>query len=179
MAAAAEAETAYFTRMSEVTLQQWVDNHPGRINDEDAEGYTPLNAAISRLNSLPLTLYLLDEKDADIHHRSTNGCTPIQKAKSVDIITALLQRGADPSTVDDCGYSALMGRAAFNDLFGVKRLLEDARVRATIDEQDRCGRSALQYAIYIGPEATINPIVSLLLQAGANPAHTVGMDSRP
>jgi hypothetical protein len=52
----------------------------------------------------------------------------------------------------------------------VARLLQDPRVRATVNMQDGNGRTVLHYACRnFGVEDTAAPKVHLLLQAGANP----------
>jgi len=57
MAVAAEVTFWY---MTEAELRQWVDAYPGRVNDRDWMGITPLFVAACHRKSLPL--WLLDEK---------------------------------------------------------------------------------------------------------------------
>ena len=99
---AAELE---FWRMDESNLRRWVDANPGCVNDRDRNGVTVLYAAVCNRNSLPLTLWLLDEKSADVKRRSRAGHTPLYAACSLDVLNALLDRGADPALVDDEGWS--------------------------------------------------------------------------
>lgn len=47
--------------MDEAQLRQWVELNPGRVNDTDINGNTLLDSA-ARLKSVPLVVWLLDEK---------------------------------------------------------------------------------------------------------------------
>lgn len=64
---AAAGETPYFYDMNEAQLQQWVEANPGPINKMDSGGYTPLYVAACVVENLPLTVWLLDEKGADVN----------------------------------------------------------------------------------------------------------------
>lgn len=62
MAAAAAVAELYFYQINEARLRQWVEANPGRINDRDRVGETPLIAAAFEEEGLPLIVWLLDEK---------------------------------------------------------------------------------------------------------------------
>ena len=94
---AAPAASARFHRKTEAQLRQWVDANPSRVNDLDERGVTPLYAAVYHMKSLPLVLWLLDEKGADVNTRVTVGQTPLHALYSLDILNVLLDRGADPT----------------------------------------------------------------------------------
>jgi len=85
--------------MTEAQLRQWVDANPGRVNDldRDEDGITPLYAAVFYLESLPLVLWLLDERGADVNGRLDGWETPLHVACSLDVLNVLLDRGADPT----------------------------------------------------------------------------------
>jgi hypothetical protein len=46
MAVAAQEEVLNFEDMNEAELRQWVEANPGRVNDRDSDGRTPLYAAV-------------------------------------------------------------------------------------------------------------------------------------
>ena len=55
---------------TEAQLRAWVEAHPECVDDYYAGGCTPLYMAVDELKSLSLTLWLLDEKGADVNCRS-------------------------------------------------------------------------------------------------------------
>lgn len=58
-----------FPAKNEAQLRQWMEAKPGRVNDKDVHGETPLSVAVCHLNNVPLTAWLLDEKGADLDTR--------------------------------------------------------------------------------------------------------------
>ena len=100
--AAVEDEMLDFFYMSEAQLRQWVEANPERVNYKGRHGYTPLHIAACKMGNVPLTVWLLDEKGADVN-AARDGFTAIHDARSLDILTALMDRGADPRVepVDD------------------------------------------------------------------------------
>ena len=147
-AAAAEEEELVFLDMTAAHLRQWVEANPGRVNDVDRNLYSPLCVA-ARKHSLSLVVWLLD-RGADVPvnswyepplHRA------LHKARTVDIITELLDRGADPVRRHyDNPWTPLMSHSRDGFVDGVARLLQDPRVRATINLQNCDGRTALHIA---------------------------------
>jgi len=127
-------------------------------------GFTPLWVAIVSLQSLPLVVWLLDEKCADVSGATTlDGRTPLHYATRLDILVALLNRCADP-TQQAKGEISLMTQALYDRVDNVAHQLQDPRVRDTINAQeDMHGLTALR-----GTESTST--ILLLHQAGANPA---------
>ena len=113
--------------MTKAELRQWVETNPGRVNEWDEDGITPLYAAVYHLNSLPLVLWLLDEKGADVNKRIYNGQISLHAVHSLDILNALLDRGADPTLLRDEGFSPLMQHANYGRIDMVARLLKDPR----------------------------------------------------
>jgi len=136
MAAAAGDETLHFVNMSEVELRQWVEANPGRVNHRDRNGLTPLTAAAWN-HTRSLVVWLLDEKGADVNATTTEGNTALHCASRPDVITALLDRGADPGRVNRMKWSPLMRQALYGSVEVVARLLQDPRVRATVNMQDK------------------------------------------
>ena len=162
MAAAGEVAFWY---MNEAELRQWVEANPARVNDRDRERDTLLDVAVCRLKSLSLTVWLLDEIGADVNARSKHGITPLHVAQS------LLDRNADPTLLANGGMSPLMHQMINGRFDIVKRLLQDPRVRASIDMQNRHGDTALHFACRHN-ETMANAMVTLLLEAGAAPILT-------
>lgn len=87
----------YFEYMSEEELRQYVEANPGRVNDEDSQGQTPLVAAVLAFDSAPLVQWLLSEKGADVNATDHYGFTPIHLARSLAVVNALLDGGANPT----------------------------------------------------------------------------------
>ena len=89
-----------FCSMSEAELRRWVDANPERVNDRATlrrgdgplRGATPLYVAACVIKSLPLVLWLLDEKGADVNATTGEERTAFHGACSVDILVALLNR---------------------------------------------------------------------------------------
>ena len=173
---AASAAALRFRQMIETGLRQWVETNPGRVNDRDREGLTPLIAAASIKESLSLVVWLLDEKGADVNGTMADGTSAFHAAGSLDILTALLDRGADPTLAYEENSLPIMWHASFGTEDTVARLLQEPRVRATVNVQDRDSETALHWACKtfgtFGAREAVAPKVHLLLQAGADPLVT-------
>lgn len=155
---------------TEAQLRQWVEADPRRVNDWDKDGKTPLYMAACGFRSLPLVLWLLDEKGADVNARCYSGYTALHWTCSLDILTVLLDRDGDPTFVGDGDWSPLTSCVAVGNLECLARLLQDPRVRAIVDVQDRQGWTALHKTCHKSDESRASYIFHLLLQAGASPA---------
>ena len=166
MAAAGAVE---FLLMNEAELREWVQANPGRVNDRDRRGYTPLHVAAWHLKTLSLTTWLLDEKGADVNGKRQYGETPLHRAASLDVLDALMDRGADPTLRSNVGWSPLMYHTFKGKTDRVKRLLQDPRVRASVDVQGYNDWTALHFACDSLSQESVAPLVHLLLEAGANP----------
>jgi len=70
---AAAAEEFSFWRMNEVQMRHWVEANPGRVDDKDRYGRTPLYVAVRDIKSLALTVWLVDEKGADVNGPISGG----------------------------------------------------------------------------------------------------------
>lgn len=165
-------ETLRFSGMSEAELRLWVEANPGRVNDKDNQGLTALVWAACQLESLPLTVWLLDEKGADVNARWIGGRTVLMSTTSPDIISALLARGADPALAEDKGWTSLIAQVSCGYARAVVRLLEEPSVRTTITMQHNEGWTALHCACGLhgrGDGSLAATMAHLLLQAGANP----------
>ena len=117
-------------------------------------------------------MWLLDEKGADVNAATWNGYIPIHWACSLAILNALLDRGADPTLTNDNGTSPLMWQASEGDIGIMAHLLQDPRVRATVNLQNGDGDTALHWACESKDETSATFIVHLLLQAGCDPTLT-------
>ena len=127
------AAVPYFGDMNEAQLRQWVEANPGRVNDRDWLAYTPLYVAVCFIKSLPLTVLLLDEKGADVNATISGGVTPLHLAPPLDILAALMNRGGDPTHTNYNGWTPLMGQARHGSVENVARLVQDPRVRGTVN----------------------------------------------
>jgi ankyrin repeat protein len=137
------AEMPIFRMTTEAELRQWMEANPGRVNDKDREGDTPLTVGAADLKNLTLVVWLLDEKGADVNATTVDGSSVLHFAKTPDMLTALLDRGADPTIANRDGGLPLPSQASNGSAVVVECLLQDPRVRATINLQDRDGHTAL------------------------------------
>ena len=119
-----------FWRLSEAKMRQWGERHPHLVNDKDELGMTtPLYIAVNVEESLPLTLFLLDEKGADVNAWSRDGKTPLHVTHKLPILNALLERGADVTLKDGAGMTPLHDMLIDQkDITLLSRLLQDRRV---------------------------------------------------
>ena len=102
---------------------------------------------------------------SDINWALSNGTTPLMHAARVgdiEVVKALLARGADPALMNADGNGALWF-ACFADSEDCVSALIDAK--APLDSQNVNGATALIYCASAGKA----PLVKLLLDAGANP----------
>ena len=118
-----------------------MEANPGRVN-ESFSGFTPLELA-ARRNWPSLVVWLLDEKGADVNTTSLFESTALQHASSIDILKALMDRGADPTLPNSDGRTPLASHAHRGCVDLVARLLQDPRGRATVNVQERYGCTAL------------------------------------
>ena len=100
--------------------------------------------------------------------KGINGFSPLHVARSLEILSALLEHGADPTALSDDGVSVLMWQAQDGDVACVARLLRDPHVRAAVNTQQDNGNTALHHAC----NNLNDSIVHTLLQAGASTALT-------
>jgi hypothetical protein len=167
---AAPGEKVSFSYMDEEKMRQWVEANPGRVNDRDTCGDTPLFKAASHIKSVALVLWLVDKKGADVNATTSKGQSSLHEAGSFDIFTALLDRGANPILPGEYDHSPLMRHARSGNIKAVARLLEDPRVRTTVNLHSLYLReTALHLACQIKADHNRDCIVRLLLRAGARP----------
>jgi ankyrin repeat protein len=104
-------------------------------------------------------------RNPDVETKDSNGMTALYHAAEqdkLDLITELLQRGANPNSTSDEG-PALVGAASNARTRAALRLLEVRGLK--VDLADRYGRTALLFAsIHADSE-----LLHALLQRGANP----------
>lgn len=132
--------------MSEAEIRQLVQAHPKRVNQRDWQGLTALFVAAYSRESLPLVLWLLDKKGADVNATTGSGATALCMAPTVDIVNALMDRGANPIVETNKGYTPLMAYSSFKQITSVARLLRDQRVRANINVRNQYGHTTLHLA---------------------------------
>ena len=69
-------------------------------NQVDNKNYTPLFYASSSCSRGSNVLELLDQENVDVNHKGYNGKTALSKAKTHEIITLLLNHGAEATSTD-------------------------------------------------------------------------------
>ena len=124
-----------FGNMTELELRQWVNANPGRVNDRDLRKKTPLFRAID-LNSVPLILWSVKEKGADLNAVDRHKHTVLYVVGSLEVFNALLECGADPGLPDASNYTLLIMQFYYSRWDIVTQLLQDPRVHTTIVVQD-------------------------------------------
>jgi ankyrin repeat protein len=150
-----------------------VQANPERVNDRDEGGFTPLYVAVWFKNSYSLTVWLLDEKGADVNATMSSRCAPLHSAYFFAMLTTLLNRGADPTIRDNSGWTPLMMQMLSGCAEMAARLLQDLRARGSLNVQSRRGgNTALHIVCRPEIEDVTIPIVHVLLQEGANSALT-------
>lgn len=111
----------HYHLMSEATLRQYMEFRP--VDDLGKDGSTPLYVAVFKPKKLPLVLWLLDEKGANVNAATSRGSTTVHGAFTLDLLNALLDRGADPSKQDRDGVTPLMTQAPLGEDGAIARLL--------------------------------------------------------
>lgn len=129
-----------FASMTEPELRQWIESNPKRVNAWDSYLYQPLHAAIE-MENVPLVLWLIKEKGADINGE----CPALFCARTVNMLNALLECGADPALNSD-GLAVIDSLVHSSELEMVARLLQEPRAKANVNAQDILGVSALHTA---------------------------------
>jgi ankyrin repeat protein len=125
---------------------------------------TPLMCA-SFKGHLGVVRWLLD-KGAAVNAEAVPGCTALYDACSyghLPVVRLLLERGADPTIAAVLGITPLM--AASSHLKVVRLLLDHPRAKATINQRDKDGETALWWACRWGRGG----MARMLLQSGADP----------
>jgi hypothetical protein len=157
--------------MTEEQLLQWAQANSARLHLRH-NGATVLHVAAGlHLESLPLVVWLVEEMGVNVNAITTRRQNALHTTASFDILNVLLDLGADPLRRDSCGQTPLIRHTWFGRVDLVERLLQDPRVRATVNMQDRRGHTALFEVASVRKTATVR-LVHLLLQAGCDPSVT-------
>lgn len=184
MAVDHKAEDMNFLTLRVAQLTTWIVRNPRQSEARDSRGNTLLWAA-ARRGSYDLVSYLLVSRGVDVDGRTINGSTAIHHVIDAEVLGLLMDRGAEPVVRNDKGWTPLMHHVRAGRPECVARLLEDPRVRASIDNvaegDDFDGFSALHLACCfnnITPTAKL-AILRHLLVAGADPTlpNVYGHDS--
>ena len=167
---AAHDPDLHFDSMTLLEIWQWVEANPGRVNDRDNDGETPLLCAVPRQGGGPQVLWLITEKGADVNFPDGEGRTSLFFAFEADVFNILLDCGADPTRRDKKGRTPLIqfvdgDWCDFHE--GIARLLQDPRVQATVNVQNRDEDTALHFACrWDADDPEEFAVIRLLLQAG-------------
>jgi ankyrin repeat protein len=137
------------------------------LREMSGEGFTPLMAACFFGKTAIVKLLLqYPEVIESINQRDVQGETALFKACALDpeIVAILLNAGADLREITSKGSTPLMSACSSGKTAIVKQLLQYAVVKASINQKNRDGETALIRACFGGdPE-----MVAILLSAGAN-----------
>ena len=102
----------------------------------------------------------------DVNRQDDMGMTPLHWARTTEMITFLIESGADPEICDNCGMTVLAATVYYacdESISERVTLLLDAGADVNVEDGD--GRSSLQLAVDRGfPE-----VAALLIRAGADP----------
>ena len=75
-----------------------MEANPGFVNEWDWNYQTPLFVAVNKFQHVPLILWLVNEKGADVNAAvDCNGLSLFHVARSCDVVKALLDCGTDPT----------------------------------------------------------------------------------
>jgi ankyrin repeat protein len=148
-------------------VERLVGQDPGLLDAKNEFGQTPLMHA-SGGGHVGVVRWLLD-KGAAINAGDESGSTALMFACSggghTPVVRLLLERGADPTIADEWGWTSLMAAAREGHLEVVRLLLGHPIVKASINDRNEDGDTALWLACYEGRGG----IVRALLQSGADP----------
>jgi hypothetical protein len=150
-------------------VERLLGQDPGLLNAKEEEVHpsrTPLMGASAR-GHVGVVRWLLDQ-GAALNEQGANGCTALALACSegrTPVVKLLLEEGADPTIVMIAGSTPLIAASDHGHLEVVRLLLAHPGGKATINNFDRDGETALWRACFFGHGA----IVRGLLESGADP----------
>lgn len=152
-------------------------NHPALdVNVLNEHNQTPLHSATTKRH--PTAVKLLLAHGADVNRVSNEGITPLYYATpNADLVSALLEAGANPNVSRIRGFTCLMYAAWSEDNEESLKLLLKRNVDLETefsDDGDYTGWTALTCAVAMGYTAAVRHLV----EAGANLQH-VGADGIP
>lgn len=170
----APIEDVHFCHMNENEMRAWIESNLGSVNDQDNRGKLLLSADTERSASLAFVTCLVDEKGAAVNARNQHGSTARFFAKSAEVATFLLERGADPLVQDRYGWNVLMEHAFRLEVTCLTRLLRDLRVvegiNTRVTNYIMTGGTALHMACWAyGSPNDRATFIEMLLLHGANP----------
>lgn len=123
------------------------------INEETGWG-TPLEIAVNLFNFGFISLDVVDEvlrRGADINHiSSTEEETPLTESafsENKELVTLLLDKGAQVNKINGLGWTALMNAASINARETVEILLNHPTNPATVDAKNDLGETALMKVV--------------------------------
>jgi ankyrin repeat protein len=125
-------------------LERLVGQDPGLLNAKNVSGYTPLIFASSE-GRVEVVRWLL-HKGAAVNEQDHHGITALNIASVKDrapVVKLLLEGGGDPTIPVPAGWTPLMFASVQGHLEVVRFLLGHRGARATINQRNEDGMTAL------------------------------------
>ena len=155
----------------------------GLVNRPSRQGHIFLCEIVGRLRLMTteqcrsFLSIIVDELGADVNKQDSKGLRPLHYVKRADVMSFLMNRGADPLVLDNEGRTVLMRHAEAGNADCVAVLLKHPSVVSLLNTQSTLGTAlhmACQGGFTFEPGATtynVGPdkVVELLLGHGANP----------
>ncbi|WFD32204.1 putative ankyrin-repeat protein [Malassezia sp. CBS 17886] len=131
-----------------------------QLNEQDADGRTPLHWAASSDDKLDIIHALFAAGDVDVSLQDSSGWTPLMIAASAgapQVVALLLEHGADPSVGNNRRQTALHYASSKNHVDIVRALLEAG---ADVNVQDAANQRPIHRAASAGRDAVIRVLLS-------------------
>ena len=142
------ARNGTLQEMSELAKQ-----NPALVNTTDQMGFSPLILACYRGN-VEVAEFLIDHvKDLNYESREGTALAALSINYNKDLVEKLLQKGANPNTVDSQGNTPLLWAIKRNNLELLQLLLKN---NANTNVKDSLGISAFEYAVKSNNSKIIN-----------------------
>ncbi len=142
------ARNGTLQEMSELAKQ-----NPAIINNTDQMGFSPLILACYRGN-VEVAEFLIDHvKDLNYESREGTALAALSINYNKKLVEKLLQKGANPNTVDSQGNTPLLWAIKRNNLELLQLLLKNY---ANTNVKDSLGISAFEYAVKSNNSTIIN-----------------------
>jgi len=168
-------EGVLFHKMKESEMREWMAINRDKVNHFDGAGDLLLCHAASNA-STSFVAELVDRYGADVRKHCGDTFrrrTALHEATSPETTSVLLERGADPTAIDEFNMTPLMYHTRRGCLGCAERLLQETGALTTVSMQaGTFDATALHWTIFMRGnrlDTTTAQITKLLLVAGADP----------